>query len=95
MTLLLLDSFKSDHVGVTKNVRPKKGSYTQVKHDCNQIQRIRTTGLGVLYMNIVSYEIENRKQKTYMLSLLESFNGMSRNDTKNENCQDGNPNFYL
>ena len=30
MSLLLIDSFKSDHVGVTKYVRPKVGSYAPV-----------------------------------------------------------------
>ena len=33
MTILLLDSFKSNHVGVTKYVRPKNGSYTPATHD--------------------------------------------------------------
>ena len=72
-------------------VRPKKGSYTPVKHDCNQIRRIRTTGLGVLTW--IPCLLRNRKLTYY--HLLESLNGMSMNDTKDENCWDGNPNFYL
>ena len=31
------------------------------KHDCNRIQRIRTTGLGVLFMNTVSFITESLK----------------------------------
>ena len=41
-------------------VRPKKWILHTGKHDCNQIQRIRTTGLGVLYVNTVSYEIKDK-----------------------------------
>ena len=88
---LLLDSFKNDHVGVTKNVRPKKGSYTPAIRDRNQIQRIQTTGLGVLTRK----PCHLRNRKLTCDHFLESPNGMSMNDTKNENCWDGNPNLYL
>ena len=43
-------------------VRPKKGSYTPVIRNRNQIQRIPTTGLWGSYANTVLYT----KQKTYV-----------------------------
>ena len=64
----------------TQAVRPKKWILHSGKHDCNQIQRIQTTGLGVLHMFTVSYKI---KDKNRNLTLLESSSGMSMNDTKN------------
>ena len=87
MTLLLLDSFKSDHVGVTKNVRPKKGSYTPAIRDCNQIQRIQTTGLGVL----TRMPCYLRNRKLTCDHFLESGNDMSVNEVKTKMA--GNPNF--
>ena len=78
MTLLLLDSFKSDHVGVTKNVRPKKGSYTPAIRDRNQIQRIQTTGLGVLTRK----PCHLRNRKLTCDHFLEPPNGTSMNEFK-------------
>ena len=56
------------------NVRPKKGgSYTPVFRDCNQIQRIPTTGLGGSYAKTVYL----RNRKLTCNHFLESLNGMS------------------
>ena len=63
-------------------VRPKKGSYTPAIHDCNQIQRIQTTGLGVLtWKPCLLRNLRNRKLTCD--HFLESLHGMSINDTKN------------
>ena len=72
-------------------VRPKKGSYTPALRDCNQIQRIQTTGLGVLTRKPCIYE--TTKQKNLHVITFWNPSGMSMNDTKNENSRDGNPNF--
>ena len=79
--------------GCTKTVagfvRPKKGSYTPAIRDCNQIQRIQTTGLGVL----TRMPCYLRNRKLTCDHFLESPNGMSMNDTKNENCRESE--FYF
>ena len=69
-------------------VRPKKGSYTPAIRDRNQIQRIQTTGLGVLTRKPCIYKTENLHEITFW-----NPNGKSVNETKNENCWESE--FYL
>ena len=61
----------------SNSVRPKKGSF-----DCNQIQRIPTTGLWGFFREFrVVYETENLRVITFW-----NPNDISVNETKNENC---------
>ena len=67
------------------SVRPKKGSYTPAIRDCNQIQRIQTTGLGGSYAKALYL----RNRKLTCDHFLESLNGMSMNDTKTKTAEMG------
>ena len=50
MSLLLIDSFKSDHVGVTKYVRPKVGPYAPV-----DTIRLRSISKKLIIVRFVAY----------------------------------------
>ena len=50
MSLLLIDSFKSDHVGVTKYVRPKVGPYAPV-----DTIRLRSILKKLIIVRLVAY----------------------------------------
>ena len=58
--------------------KTQNGSYTPAIHDCNQIQRIQTTGLEVLTWK----PCHLRNRKLTCDHFLESLNGMSMNDTE-------------
>ena len=50
MSLLLIDSFKSDHVGVTKYVRPKVGPYAPV-----DTIRLRSILKKLIIVRLIAY----------------------------------------